>query len=352
VDCQGAGSPLMPHLDIPMNTVNSRPPQFTVYFRSRDPALRRHGPAFVTTDANGVTLVARDGDSGYAGSIAADGPRPADPINVIQQRLGLSFTVEDVTATARWEGSLAVATAYSRGNIFVVGDSAHRFDPAGGYGEDTAFADAVDLGWKLAATIRGWGGPRLLASYERERRPVALFNREMSGNLVAVERRFARLAEAGASREHLAGVLEQDVHHLDNLGTHFGYTYAASPVICHEDGEAPIWRWRRITATTWPGARAPAVRLANGSQLFDGLGVGFTLVDLSGAGLGAPLVREARRRGIPMTHLCTEDGAVRGCWERDLVLVRPDHHVAWRGDTIPTDCDRVLDRVTGHGPPW
>jgi 2-polyprenyl-6-methoxyphenol hydroxylase-like FAD-dependent oxidoreductase len=350
-DCHGPNSSLRRHLDIPMDDADVPPQQFTVYFRSNDPSLRRHSDAFVITDANGVTLVSRDERDGWTGSVATNGVVNADPVATISERLGISFSVDRVASVARSGGSLTVAKTYRRGAAYLVGDAAHRLSSVGGYGENTAIADAVDLGWKLAASVNGWGGPQLLASYEKERRPVALFNRELSANLADVGHRFARLAESGASREHLAGVLEQDVHHLDNLGVHFGYRYESSPVVCHEEGEPPIWRWRRITATTWPGGRAPAVRMADGSQLFDRMGIGFTLVDLSGSGLGTPLVDEARRRGVPMTHLPIEDAAVRACWERDLVLVRPDHHVAWRGDTPPEDCRQILDRVTGHAQP-
>ena len=97
-----------------------------------------------------------------------------------------------------------------------------------------------------------------------------------------------------------------------------------------------------------PGGRAPAVRLGDGGQLFDRLGPGFTLVDTSGAGIGEPLVKEARRRRVPVKHLALDDPAVRACWERELVLVRPDQHVAWRGDGVPQDWETVLDRVTGR----
>jgi hypothetical protein len=90
------------------------------------------------------------------------------------------------------------------------------------------------------------------------------------------------------------------------------------------------------------------VRLATGEQLFDRLGSGFTLVDLSGRGVGIPLVEAARRRGLPLTHLPVYDPHVRTCWERDLVLVRPDHFVAWRGDSAPGDWPTVLDRVWGR----
>jgi hypothetical protein len=150
------------------------------------------------------------------------------------------------------------------------------------------------------------------------------------------------------SREHLAGVLEQEMHQIDNLGVHFGHRYTNSPIVWPDQSKPPSWQWRRIVATTWPGGRAPAVRLDDGGELFDRFDVGFTLVDMSGSGLGGPLVEQAAGRGIPMTHLTVDDPAVRACWERVLVLVRPDEHVAWRADLAPADWGAVLDRVTGQ----
>jgi 2-polyprenyl-6-methoxyphenol hydroxylase-like FAD-dependent oxidoreductase len=349
--CDGARSTVRRCLGIPLEESGTPTQYCSVYFSSRDPALRRHGRAFVTISARGLTLVSRDERDSWTGSVpvAADQPLTADPIALVQDRLGINFTVDKVHSVAQWEGSLAVASAYRREAAFLVGDAAHQFYPAGGHGANTGIGDAVDLGWKLAAAVRGWGGPRLLDSYEEERRPVALFNRELCAGLVAVSSRFGRLVAAGTPTEQLAGVLAEDVHQIDNLGVHFGYRYSASSVICHEESPAPAWHWRQITPTTWPGGRAPAVRLAYGVQLFDRLGTDFTLVDLSGSGLGEPLVKEANRRGIPMVHLALNDVAVRACWERDLVLVRPDQHVAWRDDLPPDNWDAVLDRITGQG---
>lgn len=348
--CDGARSTVRRCLEIPMDEVGPPTQHCSVYFRSSDPVLRRYGRAFVTIGSKGLTLVSRDEGDSWTGSIPipTDEPFTADPIALVQQRLGVAFSVDKVLSIAQWEGSLAVASTYRRGQAFLVGDSAHQFYPTGGHGANTGIADAVDLGWKLASVITGWGGPGMLASYEQERRPVAMFNRELCAELLEVWRRFGRLATNGATNEQLAGVLEQQIHQIDNLGVQFGYRYPTSPVICHEQGDAPLWRWSHITATTWPGSRAPAVRLASGSQLFDQFGVGYTLVDLSNDGIGEPMARAAAHRGIPMTYLSVRDDAVRGCWERDLVLVRPDQHVAWRDDTVPADWNGVLTRVTGH----
>jgi 2-polyprenyl-6-methoxyphenol hydroxylase-like FAD-dependent oxidoreductase len=348
--CDGAHSTVRRCLDVDLDESGVPTQHCSVYFVSIDPALRGHGRAFVTIGAKGLTLVSRDEKDHWTASmpIPANEPLTKDPMSLVQERLGVQFAVDRVLSVAQWDGSLAVATSYRSGSAFLVGDAAHQFYPAGGHGANTGIADAVDLGWKLAGVVAGWGGPRLITSYELERRPVALFNRELCANLLEVWRRFGKLAAAGTSCQLLAGVLEQDVHQIDNLGVHFGYRYTGSPVIWHERGDGPSWQWRSIVATTWPGGRAPAVRLADGTQIFDHLGIGYTLVDLTARGLGAAMVKRAQARGVPATHLAVDDGAVRACWERDLVLVRPDHHVAWRGDDPPDNWDEILDRISGH----
>jgi 2-polyprenyl-6-methoxyphenol hydroxylase-like FAD-dependent oxidoreductase len=347
--CDGAGSHVRRSLDIPMEALGQHTTHCSVYFRSSDPVLRRYGRTFVTVTARGLNMISRDEDETWSASfvIPNESPTPEDPIAEIRERLGADFAVDEVLNVAQWQGTLAVAKSYRQGSVFLAGDSAHQFYPVGGHGANTGIADAVDLGWKLAARVQGWGGARLLDSYEAERRPVALFTREMCANLLEVYRRFPRLVQHGATRQQLAGFLNEEIYQLDNVGIHFGYRYAASPVVSHEDGIEPDWRWNRITPTTWPGMRAPSVRLADGAQLFDRLGTGFTLVDLSGRAAGERMVKEAARRSIPMTHLQVDDDAARACWERDLVLVRPDQHVAWRGDRVPDDPDALLDLVCG-----
>src|SRR6266536_1508530 len=134
------------------------------------------------------------------------------------QRFGVEFTIDKVLNIARWQGALAAAESYRKGSAFLVGDSAHHFYPTGGHGANTGLGDAADLEWKLAACLNGWGGPGLLDSYEVERRPVGLFNREMCANLLEVWLRFARLSADGASREQLAGFLAQETYQLDDVG--------------------------------------------------------------------------------------------------------------------------------------
>ncbi|MEV6523429.1 FAD-dependent monooxygenase [Longispora sp. NPDC051575] len=347
VACDGGSSTVRQFLGIGADNNGPRTQFVSVYFKSSDPVLRSHGRGFVTVEASGVTLVSRDERDTWTASLRLfEGETlTEDPVELVQRRLGVRIAIDEVLSIAQWEGALAVAATYRRGSVFLAGDSAHQFYPTGGHGANTGLGDAVDLGWKLGAVVNGWAGPKLLDSYEAERRPVALFNREMCANLLEVWRRFAQLARDGASSEHIAGFLAEETHQGDNGGIHFGYRYVDSPVICAEDGPAPIWRWRELVPTTWPGGRAPSLRLADGSNVFDHLGPELTLVDTSGD--GEPLVRRAAERGIPVRYLRIDDDTVAKVWERALVLVRPDQHVCWRADEAPADWNAVLDRVVG-----
>lgn len=352
VGCDGGGSTVRAQLDIGVGRLGPPTRHRDVYFRSADPVLRRHGRAFLTVAAGGLTLVSRDEEDTWTGTVhlADDAARGTDPVELMRRNLGADFRVDEVISIVEWEGSLGVADAYRCGRAFLAGDAAHQFYPTGGHGANTGIGDAVDLGWKLAACLQGWGADALLDTYQAERRPVAQFNREMCANLLEVWLRFPRLVAGGASRQQIAGFLEHETYQLDNLGIHFGYRYDTSPVVCGDDdeGEPPPWEWGRITPSTWPGGRAPAVRLADGTAVFDLLGTGFTLVDLSGAAVGVEALDAAQRCGIPLTHLPLADTTLRRVWERDLVLVRPDQHVAWRGHTPPSSWDQVLSRVSGQ----
>jgi len=351
VACDGARSSVRRGLGIGLDPAGDSRPVCSVDFRSRDQRLRQYGRAFLTIAAAGLALVSRDEDALWTACFPVDrhDGGGADPLAEVQRRLGIAFTVDDLISVARWDVTLAVASTYRVGRVFLAGDAAHPITPTGVYGANPGFGDALDLGWKLAGVVNGWAGPRLLDSYETERRPVALLYRELCADLLEVGRRFGRLAAAGVGPEQLAGFLEVQAHHIDNLGVHFGHRYVGSPVIVAEPGDPPLWSWREITGSTWPGGRAPSVRLSSGEQLYDKFGPVFTIIDLSACGLGRDLVDHAMRRSVPITYLAVDDRAVRACYERELVLVRPDHHVGWRSDYAPVNWGEILDVITGQG---
>jgi 2-polyprenyl-6-methoxyphenol hydroxylase-like FAD-dependent oxidoreductase len=349
VACDGANSTVRDQLGVRVDELVPPTRHRDVYFRSTDPVLRRHGRAFLTIAAGGLTLVSRDEESTWTGTVHLpdEATRAQDPLRLMYHNLGVEFRVDEVLNITEWEGRLGVSEQYRVGSVFLAGDAAHRFYPIGGHGANTGIGDAIDLGWKLAASLRGWGGPVLLDSYAAERRPVALFNREACANLLEVWLRFPRLVANGASREQLAGFLRMETYQVDNLGVHFGYRYENSAVICGADAPAPTWEWGKISSDIWPGGRAPAVRLADGDQLFDRFGPGFTVVDFSGTGTGRLMASELAGRGVPTAYLPLSDHQASRIWRYPLVLIRPDQHVAWRGTGLPPDMDAVLDKVTG-----
>jgi 2-polyprenyl-6-methoxyphenol hydroxylase-like FAD-dependent oxidoreductase len=339
--CDGAQSTVRRCLDVPMEQLAAPAHHYTVYFESADLGCRSGRPS--TIIAERITL-SRPHDRDVWVAHLRLGPDEAtvtDAAALLHDLLGVGREAPRVLGVTQWDDALGVATAYRRGAAYLAGESAHRFDPPGGT-VDTCIGDAVDLGWKLAAAINGWGGPALLASYEAERRRRALLDRELLARAFETRRRFSRLAAAGASREFLADVLRQEAPQVETAGTGPAGAHLSSAVVWRETGD------RTTGATTRPGARPPAVRLPGGEQLFDRLGPQFTLVDLTADATGKPLVDAARSRGVPMTHLPVADAAARAGWRGGLVLVRPDQHIAWRADDAPADWDLVLDVVTGH----
>ena len=352
VGADGAASLVRRQLGIGLEEIGQLPENYMIHFRSRDlGALHRHGQFWHYFVTGGGVLISQDEEDTWTfhtprfGDLT-DGAAP-DAAELIADRMGLSPRIDEVLLTSRWQPRFAIADSYGQGRVFLAGDAVHQVMPTGGYGMNTGVGDAIDIGWKLAAVVNGWGGPHLLDSYEAERRPVAITNRDASRRHIGVHRSFGEMFKAGASRDELAQFIQSNRGENEFDGIEFGYRYTASPVVAHEQGPQPPWSEFDYVPSTWPGARPPSMMLADGSALFDHFGAGLTLVDFTGE--AGALVAPAQARGIPMTHLPISDASVRAVWERDLVLVRPDQHVAWRSDHAPSPkaWNDVLDLVCG-----
>jgi 2-polyprenyl-6-methoxyphenol hydroxylase-like FAD-dependent oxidoreductase len=277
---------------------------------------------------------------------------------VLRDLAGRDFDYQ-VILRSTWTARALISDSYAsqNGRVFLAGDAAHQYVPTGGYGMNTGVGDAFDLGWKLGATLAGWGGPGLLACYDAERRPVGIRNRERSlfhaqnsaqwRKMCGPEYRQAGAA-GDANRAEVGRAMVQ-LHGAENesLGIEFGYRYA-SPIIAADDAPPAASDPVRYIATAEPGARAPSFYLDDGSALFDHFGRGFTLLRL---GRSPPatdaLAAAAGAAGVPLEIFEAPDDRVREVYERDLILVRPDGHVAWRGDALPDDAAALLDLVRG-----
>jgi 2-polyprenyl-6-methoxyphenol hydroxylase-like FAD-dependent oxidoreductase len=276
-----------------------------------------------------------------------------DPVALVQALVGEDVDVE-VLATDPWSARMLLVDRYRGERVFLVGDAAHLNPPWGGHGFNTCVGDAVNLGWKLAAVLQGWAPPALLDSYEAERRPVAHRTIAAAGNQESfLAPSFAEddLDDDGTAgellRADLARRLAVKEGEFHSLGLVLGYDYPDSPVVVPDGRPLPEPHLLDYEPSAHPGARLPHAWLPDGTSLFDLLGEDFTLLWLGRDGDTGPLLDAAARLGrslrvVDLTHLPN----LRERCGADLLLVRPDQHVAWRGAATP-DPEALLLTVVG-----
>jgi 2-polyprenyl-6-methoxyphenol hydroxylase-like FAD-dependent oxidoreductase len=276
---------------------------------------------------------------------------------MFERLIGVALPYE-MLYCAEWRQNLLLAERYGAGRVFLAGDAVHLVIPTGGLGMNTGVGDATDLAWKLAATLQGWGGPDLLASYEAERRPIG--ERVVGASRYASLGYRAWLAEvrpeigddtaAGATaRAHLAEVANVEQRKSNEMiGAELGYRYVDSPIVDNVPG-GPQHDLRAYLPTTWPGARLPHMWLTDGTSVHDRIhSECYTLIDTTGGHDAGPLLAAFEALSAPLDMLVVADPRLRAVFERDLVLVRPDMHVAWRGNGLPHAVNELAAKVIGH----
>lgn len=303
-------------------------------------------------------------------------PEKMDPHDAVYRVLGgvygpYKITIDEILVRSVWRPNIAVTRNWSNPSlrIFLAGDSAHQNIPTGGYGMNMGIGDAFDLGWKLASVINGHGGPDLLRSYEMERKPVAFRNVEHSGVHFQVHNQLQEMLAGGDPRRldsdtEEGRALRQKIHeHYQShdgenkdFGIEMGYRYS-SPVIIrqNDDGEEPPFSPRSYMPTTWPGSRPPHLHLSDGTAIFDTFGKDWSLLVFAGYEVGQNhLVKAAAQLSLALVLVdLSEEKYAKKIYERDLILIRPDQHVAWRAEMISSleGAYHVLQVVTGQ-PAW
>jgi 2-polyprenyl-6-methoxyphenol hydroxylase-like FAD-dependent oxidoreductase len=258
-----------------------------------------------------------------------------------------------------WRQNLLLATRYGGGRVFIAGDAAHLVIPTGGLGMNTGVGDAFDISWKLAATLQGWGGPNLLRSYEFERRQVGDRNIGASRYANLGRRKWRSMWRPNIREQSPAGQQSRDILKSvasveqrktnEMIGAELGYRYVDSPVIMDVPG-GPEHLFREYLPTTWPGARLPHVWLDDGTAMQDRIPAeGFTILRLGDAPVDtAALEKALRSHGAPVTTLAVADRVAREVYGHDLILLRPDMHVVWRGAALPENAAEIAATATGH----
>lgn len=256
-----------------------------------------------------------------------------------------------------WRQNLLLADRYMEGRVLLAGDAVHLVIPTGGLGMNTGVGDAIDLGWKLAGTLQGWGGPGLLASYEIERRRVGEKNVGASRYASLGRRKWRaqwkpdirdNTPAGAATRAHLAAVADVEQRKTNEMiGAELGYHYAGSPLVVAETGEPP-YDFVQYRPSTFPGVRLPHAWLDGGRAVQDCIGDGYTLLRLGGAKGDGALAAAFGAFGAPFAAVDLPGHAVREIYGYDFVLVRPDLHVVWRGNKAPDDAKKLAAMATGH----
>ena len=358
--CDGGRSTVRKALGIALQGDGGLARKNQVFFRSEDlySAIPfEKGRMFFFANADESILVVQDDLKHFSFHTSCWGDE-AEIRKTMDASIALPIKYEILAATG-WTLHLLCAERFMDRRVFLAGDSAHLVIPAGGLGLNTGIAEAVDLSWKLAGTLQGWGGPSLLPGYEAERLPIGRRNVEASryatwGQLAwraAVRPDInENTPEGRGSRQaviRLASVEQRKTHEM--VGTELGYRYEDSPLVCPEPGRWPPDVREVYIPTSRPGARLPHMWLSDGSALHDRLGHGYTLLKLrAGADDTSGLERAIRAYGAALEVRQLDEPPLRDVYGRDLLLLRPDLHVAWRGDRAPDDPARVAAIVTGH----
>ncbi len=256
-----------------------------------------------------------------------------------------------------WYGRRLVADKFRDRRVFLCGDSAHIWVPYAGYGMNAGIADAMGLSWLLAAHLNGWADAAILDAYEAERQPitqqVSYFVMDhahaMAGQRGSVPANIEADDAAGEAARQALGQKAYDlnVQQYCAAGLNFGAFYQDSPIIAYDDGEAPGYSMANFTASTVPGCRAPHFWLRDGRSLYDALGPEFTLLRFDPAIKTHALAEASLALGLPLAVLDIAPGEADAVYREKLVLVRPDQHIAWRGDDAPEDVLGLLNHVRG-----
>jgi 2-polyprenyl-6-methoxyphenol hydroxylase-like FAD-dependent oxidoreductase len=359
VGCDGAASRVRSELGIELRG-DSLLELRQALFRSDDLFERipiGRGRHYHIADANSSFLIVQDDTRHFSlhGVVDRDEDMPA----LFERVVGMPIQYETLYI-GRWTQRLMLADRYREGRVLLAGDAAHLVIPTGGLGMNTGAGDAVDLAWKLAGVIQSWGGPELLDSYEQERRPVGARAVAASRRAAAGRRRWRsawrpeiveHTPEGELARFDLAGLADREQRWSnDLLGIELGYSYRGSPIVVDEPGPGPDTESFSYRPSSWPGNRVPHVWLNDRSALHDHLGRRFTLLHRGPLGDAAAGLADAfAEHGVPFDTFLLDSAAAELVLEgHDLILVRPDLHVAWRGSHAPARPREVAAVVAGH----
>jgi 4-hydroxyisophthalate hydroxylase len=359
VGCDGGKSLVRQSMGIDRGGRNFDQRMVLAVFRSRElhEFLTRFPPAttyrVMKPELNGYWQFFGRIDVGEGFFFHAPVPLDATPDNfdflgLLHDAAGFEFQAE-FDHIGFWDLRIMLASQYRLGRMFIAGDACHQHPPYGGFGLNTGLEDAVNLGWKLAAAVQGWGGEQLLDSYGQERRPIF---QETGDAMIAggIERDRVWL-EQHDPRKDRAEFERAWAEYGANAGqrpqTYEPHYEGSSVVMGPHDGICSIHG--RMSFKAEAGHHLAPRRLSIGRNLFEEFGGEFTLVALdANAADIASLKSAARERRVPLKVVEDSRADGREQYAARLILVRPDQYVVWAADAAPDDPATLFARVAGQ----
>lgn len=279
----------------------------------------------------------------------------AGAVAMFQAAVGAKVPVEILSRGTWTAGHCLVSEKFQSGRVFLGGDAAHLFTPTGGLGYNTAVEDAVNLGWKLHAVLAGYADKALLLTYEQERRPLALRNTTFAkgfADSLGLFQPEAGIEDVGPDAEEIrkrAGhyLAEHGRLEFNIPGVTFGGRYDGSAAVVSDGTAPPPDAANTYLPTACPGGRAPHFWLDESKSLYDLFGFDWTLLSFGGNATEADkFVDTAAAFGLPLKKLEVVQEDIAELYRSNLVLIRPDQIVAWRGDDS-NDAEAVISSILG-----
>lgn len=356
IGCDGGGSRVRRELDITLQGEPDVASAFMVHFHSTDTELlQRFGVTWHYQNGEGTLIAQNDIDTWtlQAWLPPGDDGSTWQADDVLTRWIGKDFKYEILQANP-WSAHFVVAEKYNHGRVLLAGDAAHQYIPTGGYGMNSGVADACGVAWTVAAHLQGWGGQGLFEAYDQERRNTAWWHLNASKKHMSVRISigeeyqkagdiYSDTKEAQKNRDVLAKAIEiYGNGENESWGIELGYRYESD--IIFNEKNAPNINPLINTASTWPGCRLPHLFLDNGQSIHEKLGLYFTLICF-GETADIPPTAET---SLPLEVLYIDEPLANKIYQYRYILVRPDQHIAWRGNVIPNNFFQILKKVTGN----